>query len=256
MVPSLPLVDAPLLVRGIHDTIHKTKDKWCQIVTDIILGRWPSRSPQEWTHMAECGLGIVGLPYYFYVMRTERAYGTAIFLFRDSSNPPWPKGMTGATPFDSEDLWHGRLHTHSPNIPNRDKRSTFQRYETPLEHWCDAFRKYIATNYEFPSHYVQGHPPKVGSLPIVPTNPPNTPAAWTWEVRIPNDHIASKLKLVRGFMSDQDRNAYSNWLSRERDVGRDQLRFILLQIERYITFARSVFRAAKNEILGIEETQR
>ena len=48
MVPSLPLVDAPLLVRGIHDTIHKTKDKWCQIVTDIILGRWPSRSPQEW----------------------------------------------------------------------------------------------------------------------------------------------------------------------------------------------------------------
>lgn len=82
-------------------------------MTEIILNDWPPRPTSHRTHDAELGLGVVGAPYYFYVMRTERVYGTAVFLFRDTEERDWPTDMKGATPFDSGDLWHGELLTES-----------------------------------------------------------------------------------------------------------------------------------------------
>ena len=222
----------PLLVRGIHDS-NRPASTWCSVITDIILNEWPSRDSHGRTREAEQGLGIEGSPYYFYVLRTERMYGTAVFLFRDTEEHEWPKDMKGAAPFDTGDLWHDDLFT-LPQIYANEKRNVFRRYETPLIDWRVAFRTYIKSNYSDLKKYISGDPPKVGSAPIIPHNPPNRGPAWTWEVRIQNEFIDSKIRLLRGFISDQDRSAYATWLSHESDLDSQRHKVVLSRLKKYV----------------------
>ena len=224
--------DDPPLVRGIHDSNRATSD-WCRLMTDIILNDWPPRPTSHRTHDAELGLGVVGAPYYFYVMRTERVYGTAVFLFRDTEERDWPTDMKGATPFDSGDLWHGELLTESRTEADQ-RQDIFRRYEIPLTHWRAAFHRYLERNYRAVHEYIDGDPPQVGSPPIISSNPPNRAAAWTWEVRIQGDFVASNLQLLCGFLSEQDRIAYSTWLSYESDLDIGSLNLVLHRIKTYV----------------------
>lgn len=149
--------DDPLLVRGIHDSNRGTSN-WCQLMTDIILDVWPPRDTSLRTHEAELGLGIVGEPYYFYVMRTEQVYGTAVFLFRENDALDWPTGVRGATPFDSGDLWHGDLETET-RADAAERQVIFQRHEVSLTNWRSSFQRYVERNYCSVREYIRGGPP-------------------------------------------------------------------------------------------------
>ena len=222
----------PLLVRGIHDS-NRTTSTWCRLMTNIILHRWPSRPSRGRTKDAEHGLGINGSPYYFYVLRTERIYGTAVFLFRETSDPDWPKGAKGSAPFDTGDLWHDDLLT-DPAVCTDQKQSIFRCYERSLICWSSSFQAYIGRNYGTINEYITGMPPRIGSPPIIPQTPPNRAPAWTWEVRIPGQMIPANLELLYGFLSEQDRNEYSAWLSLESDLNSQHQDTVLERLRDYV----------------------
>ena len=72
----------------------------------------PPASPH--TLDAERGLGIRDKPYYFYVLRTEDAYGFVVFVVSEAEGAAWPRDARGATPFDSGGWWAGKIQTDPP----------------------------------------------------------------------------------------------------------------------------------------------
>ena len=206
---------SPLLVTGVPER-SRASSCWRESITGIIRKSWSSRQRSQRTRQAEAGLGIHGAPHYFYAMRTERAFGVAVFFFRETQSTEWPEGIDGATPFDSGGLWHGKVRT-SPPADHPGIREIFRTLREPLASWTPAFDEYIAANYRSVNEYIEGARPSTGTAPIIP-GPPNSSRAWTWEVRIPNARMSSGAELLHGFLSEDDRQTYLNWLWDESNL--------------------------------------
>ena len=203
------------LVRGLRASKPKhLHDRYDQI-TNTILNEWPPpiRSPD--TKEAESNLQIDGLPYYFYVMRTELIFGSVVFLFRDVFDPALPDNVYGTTPFDSGGLWHNHIRTN-PEIPPPERIALFHKTQTSLSRWRTSFRDYIESNYGRIAQYIEGAAPQSGTYPIVADIPTNESRAWTWEARIPFELPSHSLELIRGFFPQQDRIRYFGWLQEQR----------------------------------------
>lgn len=243
---------SPLLVVGLPEGTRSSMD-WRESLTRIIRRQWSSRQPSQRTQQAEAGLGIEGTPCYFYAMRTERAFGFAVFFFCEIRSYGWPESSRGATPFDSGGFWHGKVHT-VPSTASVERKEIFRIHEKPLPSWRQAFKKYITANYNSIEEYVEGLPPSMGSSPILP-GPPNTSRAWTWEVRIPSVLMDGGVELLRGFLPEEDRAKYLDWLWADSSHDDGICRSIQRWMQDNMTFAPLGVVAsmvAERELLGVD----
>ena len=205
----------PILVFGLPQVPVHDWD-WRESLTYVLSNQWSSRSSFARTSEAENGLGITGQPHYFYAMRTEPAFGFAVFCYCESSDVHWPEDAKGATPFDSGGLWHNKITTEPP-LDSSQRRYIFDKYECQLSSWNQTFRNYVADNYNCMIDYMNGNPPQQPTRPII-HGPPNSSRAWTWEVRVARDLLSSNVNLIHGFLSFEDHAKYLDWLWRESTV--------------------------------------
>ena len=204
-----------MLVHGLREESSDaadTEDKTWRRMSEALLSRWPNPSPLSQTVRAEQGLGILGSPYYFYVMRAHKTFGFIVFLFEEiQTSAGLPSDAMGATPFDTGGLWIGAIHP----IEGRDaKRSLFANEEVRLDRWRSEFLTYIDRNYADAQGYVVGEPPAFGVDGITKRKPENDARAWTWEVRYPSSLASSRLRLERAYMHRDDHTDYLDWLPR------------------------------------------
>ena len=239
------------LVTGVPQRARESMH-WRVLMTDVILKRWSSWSPSRGTKQAEDGLGVEGTPRYFYAMRTERAFGIVVFFFREVYNVEWPKDAYGATPFDSGGLWHDKIR-REPSSDSISAIMIFRNHQKPLMSWQQAFKEYIALNYGSMREYVKGDPPRAGASPII-SGPPNSSRAWTWEVRIPRDLTNRHVELLGGFLSEEDRNTYLDWLWNESNLDDGLCRSVDLWMRNKMKFAPLgvlPLKLAEKELLGV-----
>ena len=207
-------MEATLLVHGLREESvddADTEDRLWRRTSEALLSRWPKPSSPD-TARAEKGLGILGSPYYFYVMRAHRAFGYVVFLFEeDQASARMPSDAKGATPFDSGGLWIGAIH---PIKDRGAKRSLFAKEEVGLDCWRSKFLSYIDRNYSKAQDYVDGKPPTFGIDGVTSRTPENEARAWTWEVRYPSSLASSRLRLDRAYMHRDDHTDYLDWLPR------------------------------------------
>ena len=198
------------LVRGLRSRrVHGSKD-WRELVTDIILGRWPTPAASAQTLAAEHGLGIDGKPYYFFVLRANENFGRVVFVLEDKATD-WPSDAKGATPFDSGGLWAGAVGTN-PKLDHNGRRALFQSSEVRLEDWKMAFEKHVSSCYAAPADYIGGRPPAPEEQPHQAVVVHEDERTWTWEVRVPYDLITGRLLPRAACMTHADRSSYLRWV--------------------------------------------
>lgn len=209
-----------LLTRGLRDD-RSWEDRRGRhiLMTRLIQREWPGPDAAAQTHEAENGLGIGGGPYYFYVLRAEASHGFVVFVLSEADDVAWPPAARGATPFDSGGWWLDKIHTE-PRLDPAARQTAFQAADVLLRDWKGAFEQYIDANYSKVDEYIEGRAPiSRYRLPqteaAILRGPPNTPKAWTWEVRIPHRLIARHLTPKAIFITERVRRAYVQWLWRE-----------------------------------------
>ena len=219
-----------LLIRGLHQSRVQGGGDWRTLMTNAIQGKWPAPAASRRTRTTERGLGILGKPYYFYVLRAEEDYGLVVFVLGEVENAAWPAGARGATPFDSGGLWWNKIVTE-PELDDDGRRAFFACRDVPLVDWRSAFEKYVQTRYVTVSSYLEGSAPEPGrespdpEVTIVKGSP-NDKRAWTWEVRVPHDLVADRLDLLAIYMTGDDRDAYLKWLFRHSPLTDGEIRRI------------------------------
>ena len=206
-----------LLTRGLRRSRVDDRDDWRELVTKAIRGEWPVPAASPQTLVAERGLGILGQPYYFYVLRVEDSYGLVVFVFREAEDAAWPADAMGATPFDSGGWWLEKIRTEPP-LDTAARQSAFRSLDVPLHDWQGAFERYILAQYDTLGEYLEGRVPMADALPeagfTIVRGQPNTARAWTWEVRIPHGMVARRLTLQAAYMTEVSRDMYLDWLWR------------------------------------------
>ena len=205
-----------LLIRGLRQRPGHVGGDWRELMTSAIRGEWPAPTASPQTLEAERGLGILGKPYYFYVLRAAESFGLVVFVLREVEEVDWSVDAKGATPFDSGGLWLGKVATR-PKLDEAGRRRFFQDQEVPLLDWKAAFEEYVRTRYGTVSDYIEGSAPGLGNEPqesevSIIRGQPNTTQAWTWEVRIPHDLSAGRLRLRAAYMNEVSRDDYVDWL--------------------------------------------
>lgn len=89
--------------------------------TRAIQRQWPTPAASPQALEAERELGILGKPYYFYVLRAEDSVGLVVFILSEAEGAVWPADARGATPFDSGGWWLGMIHT-GPSLDTTARR--------------------------------------------------------------------------------------------------------------------------------------
>ena len=215
-----------LLVHGLrNESVSHIDDEdslWHRLA-NVLLSHWPEPEPLHTTVKAEEGLGIPGSPYYFYVMRSHKAFGYIVFLFEEAqSSASMSADTKGATPFDTGGLWLGEIHP----VDDKDKsRSIFTREEVPLKSWRKEFLSYMDRNYTNARDYITGRPPAHGIDGIANNAQENETRAWTWEVRYPFRLASSWLRLEHAYMHSDDYANFWDWLPRS-DYEDDEVQII------------------------------
>ena len=205
-----------LLTRGLRSARLRGGGDWRELVTKAINGEWPDPAASPQTLEAEGGLGILGNPYYFYVLRAEDSYGLVVFVLSEAEGVVWPADARGATPFDSGGWWSDKIHT-APPLDTAARQAAFRTLDVPLCGWQDAFEQYIHAHYGTVGDYLEGRAPRSGSRSpetgfTIIEGQPNTARAWTWEVRVPHDLIAGRLMLRAVHMTEISHAEYVDWL--------------------------------------------
>ena len=85
-----------LLTRGLRNARLRGSGDWRELVTKAIKGEWPDPAASPQTLEAEGGLGILGKPYYFYVLRAEDSYGLVVFVLSEAEGVVWPADERGS----------------------------------------------------------------------------------------------------------------------------------------------------------------
>lgn len=174
---------------------------WGRTLINVLLGNLSGVRKSPSTIQAEAGLGI--LPsWYWYVGRSSTRFGHGIFLW-DVRLDGLPSATPGVCSFDTGGLWHGYIKTAPPVSTADMKREVFQSHDRQLGSWWTAFDEYLRQNYDTPSEYLHGLPPRVGSPPII-CDLPNESAAWTWEGRITLDLVEHVGPPSRFFVNEED----------------------------------------------------
>ena len=251
---SLPR-HGPAFVTGLPLPSHQNAT-WYQSLAYVLSLKWSNRTASHRTSSAESGLGISGTPHYFYIMRTEQAFGFAVFLFHHNNDLPWPSATQGATPFDSGGLWHEKFHTRLPISTDQDKKHFFLCHQKSLSSCLADFRCYLTRNYDSLDAYVRGSPPANELAPII-AGPPNTSRAWTWELRIPSALMRRHVVLHRGFLSAEDCCRFSDWLWTDSGLPDDECTRIYHRIKENVTqtsAGESAFSVARDYLLGVKHT--
>ncbi len=117
-----------------------------------------------------------------------------------------------------------------------DAATFFQRHDVPLVDWKAAFEKYIHAHYGTVADYLKGSAPGSGSKlqnsgTVVIKGSPNDKRAWTWEVRVPHDLVASGLDLRAAYMTEANHSRYLHWLRRRTSLTESESRRIQLWIK-------------------------
>ena len=206
-------VMSSLLTRGLRSNRLHGGEDWRELVTAAIQGKWPAPAARPQTLEAEHGLGILGKPYYFYVLRAEDSYGLVVFVLSEAEGAAWPADARGATPFDSGGWWSGKIRT-APPLGTTARQAAFRTLDVPLRDWEDAFERDILAHYGTLSDYIEGRAPdrSPGTGFTIVRGQPNAARAWTWEVRIPHGLIAGRLELRAIYMNEANRDDYIDWL--------------------------------------------
>lgn len=206
-----------LLTRGLRPPAPPTVVDWRELVTTVLREEWPAPAASKQTSEAERGLGILGQPYYFYVLRAESSFGFVVFVLREAEDPDWPEDAKGAAPFDTGGWWKEKISTR-PQLSRAARIETFRTLNVPLQDWQRAFDQHVRAQYAAVGDYVNGHPPAndrlLGARFAIPRGE-NTARAWTWEVRIPHGLIAGRLVLRAVSMNEDVRGRYIQWLWKE-----------------------------------------
>ena len=206
-----------LLTHGLRSPRTLGDDVWIELVTRAIQEDWPAPASSQSTLKAERGLGILGKPYYFYVLWAESIFGFVVLVFSETEGVVWPHGARGATPFDSGGWWCGKVHTQ-PSVDKSARKAAFRTLDVPLRDWQGTFEQYVHTKYGTVDDYLKGHAPS-GDHPMetdlaIIKGEPNEARAWMWEVRIPYELIAGRLTLKKIFMTYDSRRGYLDSLPR------------------------------------------
>ena len=69
-----------LLIRGLRNIRRHGGEDWRELVTRAVREEWPAPTASPHTLEAEIGLGLLGKPYYFYILRAEDRYGFVVFV--------------------------------------------------------------------------------------------------------------------------------------------------------------------------------
>ena len=203
------------LIRGLRSDEPPEGGDWCELVTMAIQGKWPAPVASSETLKAESGLGILGKPYYFYVLRAEESFACVIFVLDEAEGVVWPEDAKGATPFDSGG-WLEIVSTEPP-LDATARQAAFRKLDVPLRDWQNAFEQHIQAQYDTVGDYLKGrapkfdHPPAEAGFAII-KGKPNKPRAWTWEVRVPHELIAGRLTVKTVYMAESDLDDYVDWL--------------------------------------------
>lgn len=202
---DLTIIGEPLWVHGLRPSLRY--DEWIRTVAFILLEEFEKIHQGDNTVIAELGLNIP-TSWYWYIGRTEKAFGHAIFFSSVAKNG-WAEEEGGMCPFDTGGLWHNYIETNQRHdIHDVDfKKSLFDKHNKPLENWPDVFREYIRRNYINFSNYVKGEIPGEGVTDII-KGPPNNSKAWTWEGRIRKDLINRNNSFVHIFCLYEDREYF------------------------------------------------
>ena len=221
-----------LLIRGLRN--DRLRGGWCELVTRAVRGQWPAPAASPRTLEAEYALGIVGKPYYFYVLRAEDTYGFVVFVVNEAEGIVWPQDARGATPFDSGGWWLDEIRTE-PQLDETARQAAFRKRDVPLRDWQDTFEQYIRSRYGQVGEYLEGRAPESGSdledtdFAIVKGRP-NEARAWTWEVRVPHELIPGRLILRAVYMEREDCHDYIEWLWHDSLLADSEC----LRVERWI----------------------
>ena len=242
------------LIRGLRD-IRLHGGEPYELVTRAVRGEWPAPTASPQTLEAERGLGIVGKPYYFYVLRAERIYGFVVFVLSEAEGAVWPQDARGATPFDSGGWWLGKIRT-DPALDETERQAAFRKLDVPLRDWQDACEQYIGSQYGTIGDYLKGRAPRPGSeLPeagfTIIKGEPNEARAWTWEVRVPHELILDHLTLMKVFMDERLRDGYRDWVRRNGQLADSERLEVLKWITGHVEVPKrheSVVRALRNWI--------
>ena len=202
------IMTTDLLFHGLQPQLGG-RQAWCKLVTNVIQQSWIAVPSRPQTRKTEHQLGIAEDPLYLFAMRSEHAFGFVVFVLRMKVQSD--AEITGATPFDSGGLWHGKVRARL-RLTDAEKRAVFEENNIPLARFPDSFKRYVEVNYCAISDYIEGRPPLRGTPPITPHHP-NSSRAWTWEVRIPKGVATAWAELVCGFITPEAMNDYSDWLS-------------------------------------------
>ena len=221
-----------LLIRGLRN--NRLHGSWYELVTRAVRGEWPAPVASTHTLEAERGLGIVGEPYYFYVLRAEDTYGFVVFVVNEAEGTVWPQDARGATPFDSGGWWLDKIRT-DPQLDEPARQDAFRKLDVPLRDWQGAFEQYIGSRYDHVGDYLEGRAPEsrreLGDTKFaIIEGQPNEARAWTWEVRVPHELIPSRLILREVYMEEGDRDEYLDWLWHRSPLTDSECR----RIERWI----------------------
>ena len=197
-------------------------------MTRAIRGEWPAPAVSPQTLEAERGLGILGEPYYFYVLRVEDSYGLVVFVLSEADGAVWPADAKGATPFDSGGWWLDKIRADPP-LDTTARQAAFRTLDVPLRDWQDAFERYIHSHYGTVGDYLEGRAPRSGNGPpetgfTIIEGQPNTARAWTWEVRVPHELVAGRLALRAVHMTEAGRDDYVDRLWRSPRADSESLR--------------------------------
>lgn len=130
---------------------------------------------------------------YFYAGHACPDFGDVVLVY----DPEWSEGVSGgATPFDTGGVYWGKIAADGMNSGAAAK-AYVDTHKVALPGWCGMLQTYLTEYFETPAGYVLGEPPRVDDPTHRLRGPHNERRAWTWEVRVHQDHpVRLNLRLL------------------------------------------------------------
>jgi hypothetical protein len=125
---------------------------------------------------------------YFYAGHACPDFGDIVFVYE----PAWSQAVPdSATPFDTGGVyWRGYIHADGLSTDDRNpsNKGYVDVHQTHLSNWCAELTSYLGTYFESPGLYVLGARAKRDDPTGRLLHSENERRAWTWEVRVHQDH--------------------------------------------------------------------
>jgi hypothetical protein len=121
---------------------------------------------------------------YFYAGHACPDFGDVVFVYE----PDWSEDASGsATPFDTGGAYTGKIAADGLDAGAAGK-AYVDGHKVELSAWRAALDTHIVQYFESPGMYVLGSSPRTDDPTHRLLRPGNQRRAWTWEVRLHQDH--------------------------------------------------------------------